>query len=103
MVNGHCNGFTGKIIYPVVIRSDEKIEIKYRTGERKSITDDEDISLTIEAHEKTNGSYDVRVDGKLVANADEFNNATETMREYIDPKTGKLKQRGLEKTLEKIT
>ena len=91
-------GFTGKITYPTVNQVGKRFEIAYRAGARQA-RNGEDVSLDMEAHERTNGSYDVWVMGKLVANAERFSDATETMNNYINLTTGKLKDGGLEKSV----
>lgn len=90
------NPFTGKIIYPVVTQIDRRVEVSFRGGEREQKSDDEDVSLDIEAHERKNRSYDIRFCGKLVANTPEYKLAEEKMTDYINLETGKLKEKGLE-------
>lgn len=99
MINKSDKGFTGKIIYPVIIRSSGGIKILYRAGARSILREGEDISLDIEAHERVIG-YDILVKGRLVAKAPEYKDALETMKEYIDSNTGRLKGYGLEETVE---
>jgi len=97
--NGKGNVFTGRVFYPVVVKLNKIVNITFRFGSRKQIEDTEDISLSIDCYERKNNSYDIWVNGKLVANASEFKNAKEVIREYIDSKTGRLKESRLEETV----
>jgi hypothetical protein len=90
-INSHNDSFTGKIIYPVVSRVDGGIRVNYRSGGRAPKSEEEDVSLAIEAHERRNETYDIWVMGRLRGQVTGFQNATDTMTGYIDLETGKLK------------
>ena len=96
-----ANGFTGKIIYPVVNMSDSQIDIRYRVGARTVLNNGENVALAMEAHERTNGSYDIWVKGRLVSNTRGIDDATRTMSSYIDSKTGSLRDSRLEEIAKK--
>jgi hypothetical protein len=84
------NQFTGKIIYPVLERNDGQFDINFRCGVRRSEIGREEIFPDIEAHERTTG-YDIWVNGKLSAKAQDYGGALETMRAYINSTTGEIK------------
>jgi hypothetical protein len=84
--NNGVSQFTGRIFHPVVVRKEGRlVEIFYTPKVGPSEHNEcEDWSLQIEAHERRNDTYDVRVQGIFVENITGHKGALRYMARFID-------------------
>jgi hypothetical protein len=81
--------FTGRVLHPVVIKTDGKLSDIIYTFNGGPQNPGEDWTLPIDAYERQNQEYDILVQGRRIM-AKNRREAVEIMNRYIDTQTGEF-------------